>query len=276
MKLRTVTFDWKPGDSWTLYPWGDWHRGHANCHTKLLMRKRDEIVRDPKGLVVLMGDLYDCITSSDKRFDSASIDYSVIEPKKLSFLHDELTKDACRMLEPIIDKVLIVHDGNHEEVLNRNSTSSLLAGVLDKLGGEELVGRLYAPGHAMTTLRFEDGNKHNLTCKIQSFHGTQASQYMGTLVNSMAKKTQQYHDADIILRGHSHHAFAVKAARLDENGEELFDCEVVLCHTGSALKTYEKDKESYAEKKDYAPIVLGFPRIIITPTRNGLKLEGIS
>lgn len=276
MKLRTVTLEWRPGDSWTLHPWGDWHRGHANCATRLLMRKREQIIRDPGALVVLMGDLYDCITASDKRFDSASIDYSVIDPKKLSRLADELTRDGCWMLAPIIDKVLVAHDGNHEKVLDKGAASSLMARILDKLGGPELVERVYAPAGAMTTLRFEDGNKHNLTCKIQSAHGVQASQYTGTLVNSMVRKTKDYQDADIILRGHSHHVFAIKAAKLHTQEDDLSDHEAVVCHTGSALKTYEQDKESYAEEKDYAPIVLGFPRITITPTRSGLVLEGVS
>jgi predicted phosphodiesterase len=276
MELQTLHYDYEPGDCFSLEFFGDQHRTHVNCSKSHLAKEVKRIVENPKSLVVLMGDLHDCITVKDKRFDSEAIDYTIVPKGEVSKLLPVIKRDAAQFVAPFVDHLIVVHDGNHENELNKACSDDVTAEWLEKLGGEALVRKLHAPGMATTTLVFNDAHGHACQVKLNTAHGTLMSQYAGTILNALIRKVKDHRDVDIVARGHSHHLIAAKVTTLDDVKDELIDHNVVVVSSGSALKTYTSGSVSYAERKDYAPVPLGYPRVLLYPSRSGVWMEAVS
>jgi hypothetical protein len=99
----------------------------------------------------------------------------------------------------------------------------------------------------------------------------------GAKLNNMKQALAWFH-CDLMLRGHSHSFFASPAEWLEPNTThtKLLAKRGYVAHTGSYLRTYEQDQDSYAEDGDYPPTTIGCPKFLLTPTREGCKIQAVA
>lgn len=274
MRLNTVRRPFVEGQTYRLYAFGDIHAFNASCDLDAAYEVRNEIAANPTALVALMGDLTECITEKDPRWDSGGVDYSLVAPGDASHILDAEVEWATDFLRPIHDKVVVIHDGNHEKQANRHNATSITERVVEASG---IPRDLYVPGAALTRLVFTDSSRHACSLVINSAHGTQTGRMDGGKLNRM-KQALAYFRCDIMLRGHSHSLFTSPHDWLEANANhtKLIAKRGYVSHTGSFLRTYEQDQDSYAEDGDYPPTSIGCPVFLLTPTREGCHVKALA
>lgn len=263
-----VNYEYQGPTQFTFYPVGDFHIGNAACDLKKVENTIEGIAKTKNSFVILMGDLAENILPNDKRFNADEI-----HPRFKSFyktLPTEYLSYLVNLLTPIKDKIITIHDGNHEETLQKYYFRNLSA---------ELAGHLntkYTPAQTFTKIQFEYPNKggHMKSLVINTAHGHQAGRSTGSKVNFM-ENAVAWIDADIILRGHSHSLFANKTSRMGVNprNSKLVRKEIIVGHTGSALETYTSNATTYAERADYRTNTDGFMKIFIDVDLDEIRLS---
>ncbi len=95
--------------------------------------------------------------------------------------------------------------------------------------------------------------------RIRVVHGETGAATETGAINSMKKEL--WTDADVILQGHTHRKFAVpttpRVGSLGDSESGWQQKETWLISTGSFLRGYMKDHETYVEKKNLPPTHLG-------------------
>lgn len=258
------------GTRFTLYLMGDWHLGNRMVDLRLLKSDLQELKDDPNALVLLMGDLGEFITPKDKRWDSETVDESIIPMSKLDQMHIQILEYAEGLLTEIGSKIIGIHGGNH--------------GLRDKSSGmmtryEALLAKMlnvpYLGYSSFTDLCFERvGGGARRTITIHGHHGWQGSRRPGSLVNQLQLEKAVFPTADIIARGHSHHlgAWRFRAVVPSHNNREPREKDWVGVCTGSYLRGLG-NVETYSERAGLAPTPTGCPRVQILLTDESFRLR---
>jgi predicted phosphodiesterase len=253
-----VALKYKGGDVFTIYPLGDLHVGNASCDMKKFEESINEIKNDDSAIVVMMGDLAECIVPADKkRFNFDEI-HPMFQPK-IATLPSAYLEYLTDILNPIKNKIIGIHKGNHEGALLKYYFRDIIAELCGNLGVK------YLPGMAFTKINFSyltGGHQQSLI--MNTSHGHKAGRKSGAKVNFM-EDLPSWIDAQVILRGHSHSLFCNKTIRIGPNAQntKLIKKEVLVGHTGSFLSTYVSDNTTYAEDQDYAPSPIGTLKIFV-------------
>lgn len=231
-------------DKVLIVPFGDVHLGNPACDWTSF-KGMIEWARKTDNLLLLgMGDLFDGIIADDKRYDASN-------ERGISFLkHYESMK---AVLEPVKDKIIGLHSGNHEYTLAKKGYGD---------GVESLCSQLNIPylGYSAFTMlmakrRFLKGTESN-SIVIFSHHGWFAGRKMGGKINNITDLASHW-EANIYLCGHSHDLFGVRKVKVDFNGAK----KLIFCNTGTFLKTAEWDYTTYSERAGYPPTKIGVARI---------------
>lgn len=272
--MNTARRGFVSGQVHTLYPIGDIHAFNASCDLDAAYAVRDEAAADPLALVVFMGDGTECITESDPRWHSGGVDHSLVKPGDASKIIDVQVAWLADFMRPLAAQVICYHDGNHEKAVNRHNATNFSERVMERAGIDPAV---YSPGAALTKVIFTDASRHACSLLINSSHGSQAGRMDGAKINRL-KQALAYFHCDIMLRGHSHSFFASPADWLEPNANhsKLVAKRGYVSHTGSFLRTYEQDQDSYAEDGDYPPTSIGCPKFLLSPTREGCGIVAMA
>jgi predicted phosphodiesterase len=218
----------------------------------------EDIKNDDTAKVILMGDLAECIVPSDKK----RFNFDEIHPifqSSISTLPSAYLEYLTDILNPIKNKIIGIHQGNHESALLKYYFRDIIA---------ELCGRLdvkYLPGMAFTKINFSYlTGGHQQSVLINSAHGHKAGRKDGSKVNFM-DDMRAWLDADVILRGHSHSLFCNKTVRMETNPKntKIIMRDVLVGHAGSFLSTYTTNNTTYAEDQDYPPAPIGRLKIFV-------------
>ena len=274
MRLITVRRPFVAGQTYTLYGLGDIHAFSASCDLDAAYAVRDEVASDPLALVAFMGDGAECITEKDPRWDSGGVDYSLLTPGHARKIGDIEVEWLTEFMRPIADKIIVYHDGNHEKAFNRHNATDFSDRVMI---GASIPRDYHAPGMALTRIVFTDASRHACSLVVNSAHGNQAGRMDGAKINRMKQALAWFH-CDIMLRGHSHSFFASPCDWLEPNSNHTRPVSKrgYVSHTGSFLRTYEQDQDSYAEDGDYPPTSIGCPQFLLTPTREGCGIKALA
>jgi predicted phosphodiesterase len=228
-----------------IIPTGDWHYGSPNCNIKKLSEMLKYAASAPNCYVVLMGDLWDSIIPSDKRFDP-SVDYEQI---------DEQYEKVRDMVSPIRDKVLCAVTGNHEYKLHTSGHGDLTKRLCKELSIP------YGGFSCFLKLKITP-KTHAKSLILYIHHGWTAGRRSGGVINSIEGISRHY-QADIYLVGHSHHLSSTKQARIGWSGAE----DVLFCNTGTFLETATWGNTSYSERAGYPPGRLGVLKVKYYPKK---------
>lgn len=274
MKLSKRRFPFTEGDTFTLWAIGDIHKGSANCDKEALAETISRVEADPSALYIHMGDGHEWITPADPRWDAEAVDEEFITLNQLGNIRAAAIRDAVATWEPVKEKCILWHDGNHEHRYDQHNDSHVTLEAVRRLGIDE---DIYSPGSALTQLVFEDKSRHVCSLVVYSDHGYQAGRKDGAKLNTM-RELPSYIRADIYLRGHSHSLFVSPIDWLEPNANhtEVKAHHGYVSHTGSYLRTYQQNATGYGELAAYPPTTIGSPRFILHPSRSGCRIEAMT
>lgn len=247
-------------DTFNLIPIGDSHLGAKGCDETALEATIDRVAKDKWALTVLMGDLCDCITTGDKRWDDRAVASWCFEPWARANIAIAQRDRMIDMLKRIPrEKILGLISGNHEATIRRTHQLDISLDIARTLGipylGEE----------GFVRLVFTTPSKMSRTVVIFATHGSGGGRKPGGKVNKMSD-ISAFIEADIILMGHHHERFGLRTVKLGvDKMSNLEHIEKVNAITGTYLKTYQMGAPSYAARELYPPTAIGSPVIHITP-----------
>lgn len=192
----------KKSDIFYLVPIGDIHLGNAGCDEERLGELIKWIEKTENVMWLGMGDLADCIVSSDaKRFDIETIADWLYKSERIQDIAVAQFEKLEKMFAPIAHKCLGLLYGNHEKEILKRHHIDLIRNLCQSLNVENL-------GYeAMIRLSFEQklkkGKGHSMSHTIHAEHGYGGGRRPGAKINKIDMRDLGY-DADIYLMGHVH------------------------------------------------------------------------
>lgn len=276
MKFITVRRNFVEGECHPFYFWGDWHVGNKACAKGELAKDRDRIAATPNALYANMGDNGDFITADgDRRFRAADLDTDILNLENLDRLGDVEVDWISDFEAPVIDRCVVQLGSNHPSKFDRKHSTDTMCRKLERLGGDEMRNRLWAPAMAIVRLVFTDEHGHACQVTMNLHHGTHTAKYPSTLLNQLLIKARYWRDLDVIARGHCHFCRSEhqQLVGFDRHCTKTVDRRLVVFLTGGYLKSLEG---GYAEDMDLDPIDIGMARLDIFPSRYGARLEAVT
>jgi predicted phosphodiesterase len=237
-----------------IYPLGDLHIGHRGFMRGAFRARRDEILADPFGLVVLAGDIIDNVTRSSMG------DYYEMEIPNPQDQVDE----AFSELRPLKDKIVASVRGNHEYRTPKDVGVDPARYIADRLEipyyGDE------------AALCFAFGKQFNQKPVVYSVYLTHISGGGGTdggKVNALSK-TSRVVIADISIGGHTHMPETHKAAILVPDIRTGKAHERVIQYVNAG--TYQ-GQSGFGARKAMGIPVIGSPTIRLSGRRRKVTAE---
>jgi hypothetical protein len=170
-------------DGYNIYCIGDPHRGVQQHDAPKYAAALDAAARDPRGLVLLMGDMCEYRAPDHPFFDWRTT---------TEYIQGQVD-GTFQQLEPLSDKIIGFLTGNHEDGLNR------------RIGYDPYVtwcNRLHVPylgNMALIHFKFPNGKGW----KVIATHGHGGGRQLGGKVNS-AMRFISAQGADAMVQGHNH------------------------------------------------------------------------
>ena len=249
MEIGGRQIELKEGEPLIIYFMGDIHEGEANCQHDQLNRGVKEIAQAAKDnkntLVILMGDLANCIVPSDsRRFNPIEMDrsYSIHD---LVDLPKKQTARIKEYLRPISKSVDIILAGNHEEEFIKRHNFNIYKEFCEAYPGAFRMGYV---GLYRYTVKIK-GDSTSMVLDLALNHGAVKS----------VEKTFTWFDADINVQGHTHRLYSEPAeiVSLNNAGTDLTKQFKWWGISGCFLKTYVAGNRNYFEPKGAKPSDIG-------------------
>jgi len=238
------------GTEKAIYLLGDTHypRGKRNKFLEVI----EKIKQDKNSYAILMGDYVESITHLDKRYDAEETAKMILErelPVNLIQCQFELFEED---ISKIKEKILGLHLGNHEDTFRKQTGFNELSSMCKRLKVDYL--------NTIAVFDFKFNGNHFF---MQTSHGVGGGVTEGFAYNQLNKHNQIFADLDIIAEGHTHKLgvnIAIPPLKIS-NGDIRQKIQY-QCACGSFLANYELGISSYAEKKHYKPLPIGYIKII--------------
>ena len=167
----------------------DFHIGDNLCNLKLIRQVLDEVKQSDNTFIILNGDL---MNNSIKNSVSSIYDetYSPMEA---------LVK-LCDLLEPVKDRILVIHPGNHEWRSYKEDGVDIIRLVARQLGIEDR----YSEGWWYLYLTLGMSNKQRpIMYTITGIHGYGGGRKNGGKINNLVEMSDKV-IADVYVMGHVH------------------------------------------------------------------------
>ncbi len=244
-----------------LYVFGDVHRFAKGCAEEKWLEFLDIAKKDTNALFLGMGD-YDDLASQSERVILINPGLHDDTRWSVDDVYDYRVKQFQEEIKFMKYGLIGLLEGNHYGVYSTGGMTTT-----QKLC-ENLRCR-YLGVNAFIRLSFICGSKRN-AIDIFAHHGKGAARLIGSDLNTVEQMVANA-EADIYLMGHSHQRNAGKVNRLhlQHGGDGLIlkDKTMLLARTGSFLRGYMPDHQSYVVKGAMKPSDIGYLKIILTPTR---------
>ncbi len=244
-----------------LIPFGDIHVGNKNCNKAKVITYAQWIADNPNAYWWGMGDYADAIIASDEsRWDHDCLDPELSTP-------DEQYAWVERIFEPIKDRCLGLHVGNHDYELQRRHGHKYVQNDLCKHLGVKYLGF-----DALIRVEFENKKGGKIYVQdICSTHGSTSSRYPGTRLNALQRWSEGF-EADIYTMGHVHDKLVHETVyySMNTNGK-LEQKRKIHALTGGFLEGYIEGTVSYVERKNLMPIKTGIVRLSVWPEKQRVR-----
>lgn len=244
-----------------IYFLGDLHVGNAafdegNCRQVIELIRADENAR-----FFFMGDGAECISIDDKR----RWEFAALDPKfhqSLDNLAQAQINYTCELLEPIKDKCIGYHAGNHElDIMKANRDYDPMFdyhSVFLKPAGN------LSSDCAITRVKFVDSKTRTDVIKIYTTHGIGCATTQGGKLNKLVRLADSFPGCQIYARGHLHDCgiHAEPALDVPSKGElRLQEKTRMFVASGCYFRTYSEGHPNYAARRGYRATQLGTPYI---------------
>jgi len=218
---------------------------------------------------IFMGDGAECVNLSDPRFKLENI--PPMFHQHLENLPQVQVNHVCKLLEPIKDKCIGFHAGNHEEKILQHTKS--IDPMFDYNCLFPKTAKNLGRGVAGIRLRFKDG-AHIDTVKVFTTHGHTAAVTDGAKINRLKKLADSFPNFDVYAMGHVHKITVDQEPALDisERGKlKLIEDERTFILSGCYFKTYQEGHASYGEVRNYRATRIGSPYVKIKFSDNKIQ-----
>jgi len=257
--LKTTIEQSSRTDEFSFRLMGDFHIGSSGFDEDGLRRDIKEITNHPNCMVFCMGDYIENTPVTHKNWDPEHLDRNLMLPEEQYDL-------ALEVLEPLRGRILGFIDGEHDQrtvPLTGHSWTRYLCREFDAA---------YLGETAIARVQFKRVHEKR-SWDFYLSHGRSRSTKGGAVVNKLTDLGSHW-GADIFAMGGAHYLKTWKEAYLYLNNAGTLEArERAFASTGSYLKSYEVGKKSYAEPKQYNPLIVGSPTLTITPSTGELVLS---
>jgi len=258
-----------------VIPIGDIHLGNSSSDLTKLKMIVKYIEEKPDIYWIGMGDYIEAINYTDPRFDAKTVDEKYLMLGNLDKLIQLQIEDLTKILRPIKDKCLGLLRGNHEDAIRKHNKYDILYEITKEL---DLDRNLILYDTAIIRLLFErkallGKSKHSKQIDMFVSHGNAGGRTYGYKSNRLSELTKWFL-ADIYLLAHSHTKQAQSSTQIyfDRSGHQRKK-KIILAITGCFLKSYDADKDSYAEKMCLPPTDIGVTKIMIQPETGDIHIS---
>ena len=229
---------------------------------KKLQRDLSKIT--PKTYIIGLGDLLDSIIVQDtKRYAKSQDD------TKTDSIIDEQIERMYNLLSPYKERIIGLHDGNHEEAIIRKCGTNPTKRLADLLETE------YLGLSSLIRIVFEGPSGGNRNLIIRSHHGWgHAGRTVGGDLTKYSHDVK-FWEADLFLYGHVHtlKSIDIDAGRMiGARSWRTIQRKMVIC--GTYQRTYSNDTTAtYAERMGLPPVSIRSPEIFMRPWKYGVELK---
>jgi hypothetical protein len=258
-------------DQWySIIPLGDIHLGNIGCDIEKLKKQINYIKEKENCYWIGMGDYVDCINYTDKRFDPTTIAKPFVN--NLANCVPLQIEELMKTLNPIKNKCLGLHRGNHEEKIRLKYHHDLIY-EMRKLWDFNVPD---LEDSAITRLRFvydKEDYTNMYSFDIFSTHGNVGGRKGGAKVNRL-EDLIGYVDANVYLMAHSHIklTFSRGVIYVDKNLNMKYK-KRILAVTGCYMNGYIENGSNYVEKWNYPPTSTGSVKIMFNPRRHDIHVS---
>jgi hypothetical protein len=260
---KLITLD-SLDDDVRLYVIGDVHEGERGSDEVLIRHVVNMIAKDPRGFVIMTGDLASYIPPDDKRWCPMDIapKYTISD---LARWGDVLNESLCEYFRPISHKIIAMAPGNHEVVYGRRHHCDLTANLAQMLSsrGRKIAVLEYVNEFGLM-FREEGRRGETVTLNVHQTHGK------GNATNHTSRLTKlrsvmDTTTADLTIVSHFHGRVWEQKNRMHRVGEHLEYITQYGVISGAFVHTYHEGPSSYAEINHYQVNKPGCPCLTITP-----------
>jgi predicted phosphodiesterase len=259
-----------------FFVFGDCHIGKRNCAEKSIRKQVREVLeradrKDREVRVLLGGDICDYVKPGDmKRFNINNLADWMVEGtastvrKRLNNVADQQLQRALDIFDPLRGHIIGAIEGNHEYSMMHHNNFDMQDKFCHGLGTEDLT------DEAMIRLKFRKG-----TCvqglKFYLQHGHGGGRTAGAEPNHLARLRDEWEDADVVLRGHSH-TFCTLPPKpvmyLPNSGDlpaELLQRYRYAANWGCWLYSHSVGPSSYESRASYPARPMVTMKIVVWP-----------
>ena len=271
INLRTIKIYNKT--EWThIIPIGDIHMGNVGCDVEKLKELVAWIKEKDNVYWIGMGDFFDCINYTDKRFDPHTIAPEFRDA--LDNLIPMQMHKVSEILSPIKDKCLGLHEGNHERKIRLKYHYNPIYEIWKSFNIPAIP---ILKDAAITRLKFiyqcDAKKKPSYTYDIFSVHGNVGGRKGGAKLNRLEDMCANF-NADIYLMAHSHIKLTESKSMLYVDAKlNLKRTKKVLAVTGCFLNGYTKGFGGYCEQWMLSPTMTGVVKISLRPIQRDLHVS---
>lgn len=272
--VTTVTIDINSegAEHWFLLQ-SDNHHDHTTCNRNLETEHLEE-ARRRNAQVFIFGDLFDAMQG---RFDPRRSMTELRPEYRREDYYDYVVKDIANYLEPYVDNLAMIADGNHELSVLKAANTNLPDRLVDRL--RDRGGHLVHGGYGgWVRFMFErDGNPMN-SIRLKYFHGSGGEAPVTRGVIQTNRQAVYLPDADIVVNGHSHNSYYIPISRerLSAKGTQYFDIQHHL-RTPGYKQSYGDGAGGWDVTRGGVPKPIGAAWVKITCTGgdkpNSLKVQ---
>lgn len=232
----------------------DFHIGDSLCNLKLIRSVLEEVKNSPNTFVILNGDL---MNNSIKNSVSSIYD-EVLSPM-------ESIVKLCELLEPIKDRILVIHPGNHEWRSYKEDGVDIIRLVARQLGIEDR----FSDGWWYLYLTLGMGNKQRpIMYTITGVHGYGGGRKNGGKINNLVEMSDKV-IADVYVQGHTHTPIMTRNSIFvpDYQHKTLVQKDKYYLMTNSFL-----EYGGYGEQYGFTPSTNEHQEMILDGTKKKIKI----
>lgn len=234
----------------------DMHIGDPLCNLKVIKDILENVKNSPNTFIILNGDLM-----------NNSIKNSVGDVYCESMTPTEQILRLCDLLEPIADRILVIHPGNHENRTNKDDGIDIIKLVAKQLGIEDR----FSAGWWYLYLTFGLSEKYKdrpMMYTITGVHGYGGGRKNGGKINNLVEMSDKV-IADLYIMGHTHTPIVTRNTIFipDYQHKTLIQKDKYYLMTNSFL-----DYGGYGELYGFTPSTTENQEAILSGTKKLIKI----
>ena len=232
----------------------DFHIGDALCNLKLIKSVLEDVKNSDNTFIILNGDLMNNSTKT-----------SVADVYNEEMTPTEQIIRLCDLLEPIKERILVIHQGNHEERTLKNDGVDIIRLVARQLHIEDR----FSDGWWYLYLTLGMGNKGRpIQYTITGIHGYGGGRKNGGKINNLVEMSDKV-IADLYVMGHTHTPIITRNTIFvpDYQHKSLVQKDKYYLMTNSFL-----EYGGYGEKYGYTPSTTEHQEAILDGTKKKIRL----